>query len=137
MARKSRWKIVQVGGGYAVEGPSCRFGPWADYPDKGLEKARQVMRSMGEDPDAVPLVKLVKVEAGLYEVPDGSYGVVKVESVGEWDEVSQGGWAIVQERRPGYGSAAKDGNELPGAYGSKKEAHQELSKMLAPKEEEA
>lgn len=75
-------------------------------------------------------MKLRRVEAGLYELPDGSYGVVKVESADEWDGVSQDGWAITQERRPGRGDAAKDGEELPGYYRTKADAVEALTELL-------
>lgn len=78
-----------------------------------------------------PPVRLRKVEAGLYETADGRYGVVKIESVEEWDTVSGDAWAITVELRPGRGDAAKDGNELPGEYRTKADATEALAELLA------
>lgn len=76
------------------------------------------------------MIKLRRVEAGLYETQDGRYGIVRIESVGEWDDYSTDGWAITQERWHGLGDAAKDGNELPGYYRTKAEAVEALEEML-------
>jgi hypothetical protein len=68
-------------------------------------------------------IRLRRVEAGLYELPDGSYGVVRVESCDEFDAVSSDGWAIVR-------GGAKDGIELPGSYRTKADAVEALEEML-------
>jgi hypothetical protein len=68
-------------------------------------------------------IRLRRVEAGLYELPDESYGVVRVESMDEWDAVSGDGWAIVR-------GPAKTGTELPGYYRTKAEAVEALDEML-------
>ncbi len=67
--------------------------------------------------------KLRRVEPGLYETPDGRYGVVKTDSVGEWDLVAEGGWAITE-------GGAKDGVELPGSYRTKRDAAVALAELL-------
>lgn len=76
--------------------------------------------------------KLRKVEPGMYETPDGRYGVVKIESEGEVfsnahggyvDVVSGDAWAIVE-------GSAKDGTELPGEYRTKADAVAALTDLL-------
>lgn len=70
-------------------------------------------------------VQLRCVGPGMYETKDGRYGVVRVESVGEWDTVSGDGWAIVQ-------GDARTGEELPGGYRTKRDAVVALAAMLDP-----
>ena len=89
------------------------------------------MRFLVHPPDRSDAGTLRRVEAGLYETQDGRYGVVKVESADEWDGVTQDGWAITEERRPGLGDAAKDGEELPGYHRTKAEAVEALVELLA------
>lgn len=68
-------------------------------------------------------LKLRKVEAGLYELLDGSYGVIRVESSDEWDALSSDGWAITR-------GSAKFGEELPGWHRTKADAIEALAEML-------
>ena len=76
-------------------------------------------------PAAKPRIPLRRVEAGLYETRDGQYGVVRVESVtDEWGSLDQGGWAIVR-------GSAKHGEEIPGEYRTKADAHDALTALLA------
>jgi hypothetical protein len=73
-------------------------------------------------PVAAP-AQLRKVDAGMYETRDGRYGVVAIESAGEWDTISSEGWAITE-------GGARDGVELPGTYRTKREAAIALAARL-------
>jgi hypothetical protein len=69
-------------------------------------------------------MRLRYIDAGLYETRDGRYGVVRVESMGEWDDVSQGGWSLVR-------GGAKDGVEFGEEYRTLADAREALEKLLA------
>lgn len=70
-------------------------------------------------------MRLRKVEPGLYETLDGRYGIVRVESMDEWDRVESLGWAITD-------GGAKDGEERPTWYRTMAEARAALAAELAP-----
>lgn len=48
--RRKRWRVELVTSlgqqGWAVVGPSCRFGPWPEHADQGEAKARAMLATL-------------------------------------------------------------------------------------------